>query len=177
MALSPADVRWLLESFESSSWREMTVRSGADTVHVSRSAQPSPRVNGEGGPDPVPAIPAPATPDQPAAEAANPPTAHAQAFRSELGRGTEVSAGGPADGTPIGSPTVGIFWHAPAPDQPPFVTAGDHVSVGDQLGIVEVMKLMTPVLSTVTGTVTTVLVNNGHAVEHGQPLLLVHPAT
>lgn len=38
------------------------------------------------------------------------------------------------------SPLPGTFYRKPAPDQPPFVEDGASVSVGDTIGLVEVMK-------------------------------------
>jgi acetyl-CoA carboxylase biotin carboxyl carrier protein len=49
------------------------------------------------------------------------------------------------------------------------------VSVGDTVGIVEVMKLMNHVVATVAGVVTAVHVANGDMVEFGQPLVVVDP--
>ena len=56
-----------------------------------------------------------------------------------------------------------------------FRRLGSRVSVGDTIGIVEVMKLMNHVVATVDGVVTAVHVADGDMVEFGQPLVAVDP--
>ncbi|WP_344407286.1 acetyl-CoA carboxylase biotin carboxyl carrier protein, partial [Dactylosporangium fulvum] len=63
----------------------------------------------------------------------------------------------------------------PAPDAAPFVEVGDLVRAGQQVGIVEAMKLMNPVEAVCDGVVAGVLVGDGEPVEYGQPLLLLEP--
>jgi acetyl-CoA carboxylase biotin carboxyl carrier protein len=70
---------------------------------------------------------------------------------------------------------VGTFYHASEPGAKPFVAAGDLVEPGQQVGILEAMKLMTPVSADLRGRIVEVLVANGEAVEYGQPLLAVEP--
>ncbi|MFE0173502.1 acetyl-CoA carboxylase biotin carboxyl carrier protein [Streptomyces sp. NPDC059002] len=74
------------------------------------------------------------------------------------------------------APCVGTFYHRPQPDAPPFVRPGDSVSQGQQIGVVEAMKLMTPVETDTAGLVAEILVPDGTAVEFGQPLLALEPA-
>lgn len=78
-------------------------------------------------------------------------------------------------GTRVESPSVGLFWRAPSPGAPPFVELGARVAAGDTVAIVEVMKLMNHVASPVDGVVTAILVENGEAVEFGQPIVVVDP--
>jgi acetyl-CoA carboxylase biotin carboxyl carrier protein len=73
----------------------------------------------------------------------------------------------------ITSPMVGTFYRAPAPDADPFTDVGQTVEVGQTVGIVEAMKLMNEIGSDVRGVVRQVLVENGQAVEFGQPLFLI----
>jgi biotin carboxyl carrier protein len=75
----------------------------------------------------------------------------------------------------IESPSVGLFWRAPAPGAPPFVDLGQHVAAGDTLAIVEVMKLMNHVASPVAGIVKAILADDGSTVEYRQPILVVDP--
>ena len=70
----------------------------------------------------------------------------------------------------ITSPLVGVFYAAPAEDAEAFVKVGDTVKKGQVLAIVEAMKLMNEIESEYDGTITEVLVQNGQAVEYGQPL-------
>lgn len=96
-------------------------------------------------------------------------------------------AGTPGTGTPpigtadqpeagdhwVTAATVGTFYRAPEPGAAPFVEVGDSVHAGQQLGIVEVMKLMIPVKADVDGLVREVLKDDGQPVEFGEPLFLI----
>ncbi|WP_050564801.1 acetyl-CoA carboxylase biotin carboxyl carrier protein [Salinispora arenicola] len=85
-------------------------------------------------------------------------------------------AAAPAAGDAVAAvraPLLGTFYRAPAPEAPPFVALGDRVEVGQQIGIVESMKLMNPVESDVAGEVVEVVVADGTPVEYDQVLLMV----
>lgn len=73
----------------------------------------------------------------------------------------------------IKAPMVGTFYSAPRPGAEDFVTAGDTVAEDTVLGIVEVMKLMNNLEAKVAGTVSRILVENGQAVEFGEPLMVI----
>ncbi len=91
--------------------------------------------------------------------------------------GAEAPAAASAEseikGNVVKSPLVGTFYAAPAEDADPFVKVGDSVKEGQVLAIVEAMKLMNEIESDFTGTVTEILVENGQAVEYGQPLFVI----
>ena len=108
-------------------------------------------------------IPAPAP--VPAALA---PAAEAPAAGGAAGAEEELPAG-----NIVKSPLVGTFYAAPAEDAEPFVKVGDSVKEGQVLAIVEAMKLMNEIESDFTGTVKEILVENGQAVEYGQPLFVI----
>lgn len=76
---------------------------------------------------------------------------------------------------PVNSPIVGTFYQAPAPDADPFVKVGDSVSKDTVVCIIEAMKVMNEIKAETGGTIAEVLVENGEAVEYGQPLFLVKP--
>jgi len=76
----------------------------------------------------------------------------------------------------VTAPLVGTFYRSPSPDAPPFVEPGDAVKKGQVICIVEAMKLMNEIECDVTGTVARILVENGQAVEYGEPLFLIEPA-
>lgn len=78
-----------------------------------------------------------------------------------------------SSGKVIDAPIVGMFYAAPSPDAEPYVSVGDHVRKGQVVGIIEAMKLMNEIESDVEGTITEILVENGTAVEYGQPLFAV----
>ena len=73
----------------------------------------------------------------------------------------------------IKSPTVGTFYTAATPDDPPFVQVGSRVSPDTVVCLVEAMKVFNQIAAEVSGTVVEVLVKNGDAVEFGQPLFRV----
>jgi len=77
------------------------------------------------------------------------------------------------EGIVVSSPLVGTFYAAPAEDAQAFVQVGDVVKEGQTLAIVEAMKLMNEIESEASGTVAEILVQNGEAVEYGQPLFRI----
>ena len=77
------------------------------------------------------------------------------------------------EGMIVKSPLVGTFYAAPAEDADPFVSVGDQVKKGQTLAIVEAMKLMNEIESDFDGKVAEVYVENGQAVEYGQPLFRI----
>ena len=76
-------------------------------------------------------------------------------------------------GKVVKSPLVGTFYAAPAEDAAPYVKVGDTVKEGQILAIVEAMKLMNEIESEYSGTISEILVENGEAVEYGQPLFVI----
>ncbi len=74
------------------------------------------------------------------------------------------------------SPLNGSFYSSPSPDSPVFTTVGATVTTGQELCIVEAMKIFNEIKSTLSGTVTKILAKNGDAVRKGQPLFLIDPA-
>lgn len=77
----------------------------------------------------------------------------------------------------ISAPIVGIFHRSPAPEASPFVEAGSVVKKGQVMCIVEAMKLMNEIESDVDGIISKILVENGQAVEYGEPLFLIEPSS
>ncbi|MFI6987606.1 acetyl-CoA carboxylase biotin carboxyl carrier protein [Nonomuraea wenchangensis] len=75
----------------------------------------------------------------------------------------------------VRAPLVGTFYRAQEPGAKPFVEVGDAVVAGQQVGIVEAMKLMNPVVAEVSGWVTDVVAGDGERVEFGQPLVFLRP--
>lgn len=76
-------------------------------------------------------------------------------------------------GLAVKPPMEGTFYAAPGPGAPPFVEVGHQVRKGDQLGIVEVMKLFTPVSSPCNGMVRAILVKNEQVVTKDQTLMVL----
>ncbi|MGL4642157.1 MAG: acetyl-CoA carboxylase biotin carboxyl carrier protein [Cetobacterium sp.] len=77
------------------------------------------------------------------------------------------------DGIEVISPMVGTYYSAPSPESEDFVKIGDRIEVGDTVCIVEAMKMMNEVKSTVAGTVVALKSENGKAVKKGDVLFLV----
>ncbi|MFE2351925.1 acetyl-CoA carboxylase biotin carboxyl carrier protein [Kitasatospora cineracea] len=84
----------------------------------------------------------------------------------------------PDEGTArhVRAPMVGTFYRSPEPGAPPFVSVGDTVAVGQPIGILEVMKMMSPVEADTAGRVVEILAEDGTPVEFQQRLIAVEPA-
>jgi acetyl-CoA carboxylase biotin carboxyl carrier protein len=82
-----------------------------------------------------------------------------------------------ADATPpagaLTSPMVGTVYLAPSPGADPFVKAGDKVSQGQTLMIVEAMKTMNPIAAPKAGVVRQILVRDAQPVEFGEALAVI----
>ncbi len=152
----------LIEVMDKNDITEVDLRSGTERWRLRRGPQAVTQV--------VPAAPFPAMhmpPPMPLGHSAAPvapppaavPAAHAPAPVD--------------DGVSIKSPTVGTFYVAAAPGDPPFVTVGSKVKEDTIVCIIEAMKVMNQISAEVHGTITAVLVKNGEPVEFGQPLFKV----
>ena len=84
-----------------------------------------------------------------------------------------VAAPEPAKGHVVKSPMVGTFYRAASPGAKAFADVGSQVKEGDAICIVEAMKIMNEIEADKSGTVTQILVENGQAVEYGQPLFVI----
>ncbi|AJC15000.1 MULTISPECIES: acetyl-CoA carboxylase biotin carboxyl carrier protein [Pandoraea] len=73
----------------------------------------------------------------------------------------------------VTSPMVGTFYRAPSPGADPFAQVGDSVKEGQTLCIIEAMKLLNEIESDKAGVIKEILVENGQAVEYGQPLFVI----
>jgi acetyl-CoA carboxylase biotin carboxyl carrier protein len=73
----------------------------------------------------------------------------------------------------VKSPMVGTFYRSASPGAKPFADVGSQIKEGDPICIVEAMKIMNEIEADMSGTVTKILVENGQAVEFGQPLFIV----
>ncbi len=77
------------------------------------------------------------------------------------------------DGGTVTAPMVGTAYLAPEPGAAPFIKAGDRVSAGDTLLIIEAMKVMNPIKAPRAGTVAQILVSDAQPVEFGEPLVVI----
>jgi acetyl-CoA carboxylase biotin carboxyl carrier protein len=96
------------------------------------------------------------------------PAAHA-------GHGVEAAAEATDASHPgaVKSPMVGTVYTAPEPGAAAYVKAGDSVTEGDTLVIIEAMKVMNPIRAPRSGRVARVMVENGNPVEYGQVLMVI----
>lgn len=70
----------------------------------------------------------------------------------------------------VTSPMVGMFYAAPAPNEPAFVSVGQEVKAGDVLCVIEAMKLMNEIVAEQDGIITKCFHGNEQVVEFGQAL-------
>jgi len=178
MELTPEDVQEILKLLEQSSFDELyletpqlklIVRRGHDGTTSTAAPSPSSAA--------LPAAPA-------AAPATEPPAVQATDAATATPAASQAVAEAPAPPAeqhaealvPIVAPLKGIFYRAPRPGAEPFVDVGSLVQEDTIVAIIEVMKLMHSVQAGVRGTIVAVCVENGQAVDRGQPLFLVRPS-
>lgn len=77
----------------------------------------------------------------------------------------------PTGSNEVRAPLYGVVHLQPAPDQPPFVSAGSAIKAGQTLCMIEAMKIFNEVRAEQDATVQAVLVTSGQEVEAGQALL------
>ncbi len=77
------------------------------------------------------------------------------------------------EGHVVKSPMVGSFYRASSPGAKPFVDVGSTVNAGDTICIIEAMKLLNEIEADKAGVIKAILVENGQAVEFGQPLFII----
>lgn len=84
---------------------------------------------------------------------------------------------GDANNFLIKSPIVGTFYSSSSEEGAPYIEVGDTVKKGQVIAIIEAMKIMNEIESTVDGVVSEILVKNQDIVEFGQPLVIIKPLT
>ncbi len=73
----------------------------------------------------------------------------------------------------VKSPMVGTFYRASSPGAKSFVEVGSVVKEGEPICIIEAMKILNEIEADASGTITQILVDNGQAVEFGQPMFVI----
>lgn len=84
-----------------------------------------------------------------------------------------AAAAAATSGHIVKSPMVGTFYRASSPGAKPFAEIGQTIKEGETICIVEAMKILNEIEADKSGTITQVLVENGQAVEYGQPLFVI----
>jgi acetyl-CoA carboxylase biotin carboxyl carrier protein len=147
-------LKTLIDLVETSGIAELEIQEGEERVRITRApVQGQQTVMFQPAPQPAPLAPL--------APPAAVPTPQ------------EIAAAAAAEGHAVKSPMVGTFYRSASPGAAPFVEIGDTVAQGDTLCIVEAMKLMNEIEADASGTIKAILVENGQAVEFGQPLFLI----
>ena len=73
----------------------------------------------------------------------------------------------------IKSPMVGTVYLSPSPEEPTFIHVGKKIKKGDTILIIEAMKTMNQIPSSLDGTVKEILVGNESPVEFDTPLIII----
>ena len=76
---------------------------------------------------------------------------------------------------PIVSPMTGVYYAAPSPTEPAFVTPGSFVAVGQVIALIEAMKVFNEVQAEAAGRVREMVAVNGEVVQKGDTLLKLEP--
>ena len=77
----------------------------------------------------------------------------------------------------VKSPIVGTFYRATEPGAKPLAEIGETVKKGQVICIIEAMKLMNEINAECDGEVVKVYVENGQAVQYGERLFAIRPAS
>ncbi|MFA6120418.1 MAG: acetyl-CoA carboxylase biotin carboxyl carrier protein [Sideroxydans sp.] len=146
-------LKTLIELVENSGIAELELTEGEEHVRISRmSSVSAPAVQHHYAAAPMAA---------PAPQAAAPVAAAAPA------------APAAPEGHIVKSPMVGSFYRAASPGAKAFVDVGSTVNAGDTICIIEAMKLLNEIEADKAGVIKAILVENGQAVEFGQPLFII----
>ena len=73
----------------------------------------------------------------------------------------------------VTSPMVGTVYLSAEPGATPFATVGAQVTEGQTVLIIEAMKTMNHIPAPRAGTIKRILVEDGHPVEYGAPLMII----
>jgi len=86
---------------------------------------------------------------------------------------TLAAEAAPVEGHVVKAPMVGTFYRSSGPEAAAFVEVGQAVKAGDTLCVIEAMKLMNEIEADISGVITAIRVENGQAVEYGQPMFVI----
>jgi acetyl-CoA carboxylase biotin carboxyl carrier protein len=168
MRTEPKDILALIELFDTSDWEEMHLETNGVQLFLSR--DPAARLTTGAPPVAAPLAPPAAAP----APAMAPPVAASPA--ATAAPATAQSSEVPAHWLAVTAPCLGTFYRAPKPGDAPFVELGQAVVPGNDLCLLEVMKLFTRVPATAAGIVRRICKQDSDMVEFGDVLFYVEPA-
>jgi acetyl-CoA carboxylase biotin carboxyl carrier protein len=149
------DVLDLISQLNESDYESASVQVGDVSIRLSK--------NDAGFDTPTPSATQPAA----AAPSATQPAAAAASATQP------AASPAAALGDTIDAPMIGVFYRRPSPGAAPFVEPGQRVEADTTIGIIEIMKLMNPIVAGKAGVITDFLVTDADAVEFGQPLATI----
>lgn len=150
-------LKTLIDLVSESNVSELEITEAEGKVRIVKAAPAAPIMM---APAPAPVAAAPIAPITVTAPTAAPATA-APAAPAEI------------QGHVVKSPMVGTFYRSPSPGAKPFVEVGQAVKEGEPVCIIEAMKILNEIEADRAGIVKEILVENGQAVEYGQPLFVL----
>lgn len=136
---------------------KINIKTGASKVEVAQMAMP---MNYQ--PQPMPQAQAPAAVAAPA--------------QAPAPKADKPAASDDDKYVAIKSPMIGTFYRSANPESPAFINVGDEIKPGDNICIIEAMKLFNEIESEVSGKIVKVLVDDATPVEYDQPLFLIDPS-
>lgn len=140
-------IKKLIELLQNTGVAEIEIREGEESVRITRETKTSPIVTYT---TPMPEAPRTPAPEAPAAPAPAAPEKQT-----------------------IKSPMVGTVYLSPTPGAKPFVEVGQAVKAGDDICLIEAMKMFNQIEADKSGIITAILVDNGTPVEFNQPLFTI----
>ena len=142
-------IRKLIEIFNASKLSEIEIREGDESIRLTRSLTISASPQTTTVDPTVVHVPSPELDDIP------------------------MDDGDLDDTIAVRSPMVGTFFAAASPSDPPFVSVGDRVEVGQPLCLIEAMKIFNQIEAEQSGTIVKVLKEDRDPVEYGEPIFLL----
>ena len=144
--MDPQQIKALIDAMASSDLSEMEFSQDGWTLRLAR------------GPAPTPPQAAPRKPV-------------AAPIRGAAGALPVAEVPAVAASTELRAPLYGLVHLRPSPEEPPFILAGQSVTAGQTLCVIEAMKVFNEVRAEFDATVDAILVTSGQEVEAGQVLV------
>ncbi|MCL4141318.1 UNVERIFIED_CONTAM: hypothetical protein GTU68_021014 [Idotea baltica] len=142
-------IKKLIDLIQESDVAEIEIKEGEESVRISR--------NNPNAPQMMMAA----------------PTMQAAPMALPVANEPETAAPAVAANNAVKSPMVGTFYRSSSPESAPFSEVGQTVAEGDVICIIEAMKMFNQIESDRSGVIKAILVENGHPVEFGEPLIII----
>tara|TARA_R110002050_G_scaffold269917_2_gene412524 strand:+ start:63982 stop:64440 length:459 start_codon:yes stop_codon:yes gene_type:complete len=146
-------IKKLIDLIQESDVAEIEIKEGEESVRISRASATAPIM-----------MASPSMQQQYAPAPAAAPAAPAAAIEATASANLDKA---------VKSPMVGSFYRSSSPEAASFIEVGQTVAVGDVICIIEAMKMFNQIESDRSGVVKAILVENGHPVEFGEPLVII----